>query len=138
MKTIKLLSLVTIALVFVIGSACKYEEGPALSLRTKKARLVGEWKVDKMFDKNGEEVEPSELDMAASQEFTKDNDYILRVEGDTFIEGEWEFSDDKESVILKFEFFGQSQSQKIRILRLKNNELWLEDEDGDVTHFIPA
>lgn len=137
MKTIKVLSLAMLAMVFVMGSACKYEEGPALSLRTKKARLAGEWKVDKIFNKNGEEVEPSEMDKAATQEFTKDNEYILRVEGDTFIYGEWEFSDDKESVVLKFEFFGQTETQSIRILRLKNNELWLENDEG-FAHYVPA
>lgn len=137
MKTIKVLSLAMLAMVFVMGSACKYKEGPALSLRTKKARLAGEWKVDKIFNKNGEEVEPSEMDKAATQEFTKDNEYILRVEGDTFIYGEWEFSDDKESVVLKFEFFGQTETQSIRILRLKNNELWLENDEG-FAHYVPA
>ena len=138
MKTIKVLSLAMLALVFVMGSACKYEEGPALSLRTKKARISGEWKIDKAFDENGEEVELDEFSKASTQEFTKDNDYTVRIEGDEFLEGTWEFSDDKEKVIIKFEFFGETQTNEIRILRLKNNELWLEGEDGDVSHLIPA
>ena len=41
------------ALLFLCAPACKkYDEGPALSLRSKKSRIANKWKVDKLF-KNG-------------------------------------------------------------------------------------
>lgn len=43
MKNFKLITLL-LTLVVVVGSvSCKYENGPTLSLRSKKARVAGSW-----------------------------------------------------------------------------------------------
>ncbi|MFT6851138.1 MAG: hypothetical protein ACJATA_001956 [Sphingobacteriales bacterium] len=46
-------------------------------------------------------------------------------------EGQWNFSDDKEYIFTDFD----DDVDKFKIIRLKNNELILEDDDGDRTVF---
>jgi hypothetical protein len=141
MKKIKLLSLAMLAMVFVMGSACKYEEGPALSLRTKTARLAGTWKVEKYIDNDGEESTPDAEDNS-TWTFTKENTIEVSVSflgQTTTFDGTWEWINSKEGVRVTIDYGSLgSESDDITILRLKNDELWTQDEDGDQTHFIPA
>lgn len=138
MKTIKILSLVLLAMTFVLGSCSKYEEGPAFSLRTKKARLAGEWKADKYIDSNGNEENAND---DGTIEFTKDNTFIVK-SGNFSTTGTWEFTKDKEYLETEFTYTSGgvtvTETNESKILRLKNDELWLEDEDGDQTHYVPA
>ena len=140
MKIIKVLSLAMLALVFVMGSACKYEEGPALSLRTKTARLTGTWKVEKWISNNGTESKPDAND-ESTWTLTKDNEVTLKVNlfGQTGeAKGDWEWIDSKEGVRITLDYGSFKTSEDYTILRLKNDELWIKDEDGDQTHLIPA
>lgn len=138
MKTIKILSLALLAMTFVLGSCSKYEEGPAFSLRTKKARLAGEWKADKYIDSNGNEENAND---DGTIEFTKDNTFIVK-SGNFSTTGTWEFTKDKEYLETEFTYTSGgvtvTETNESKILRLKNDELWLEDEDGDQTHYVPA
>jgi hypothetical protein len=97
MKKINYFALI---LLFLSISSCKkYEEGPNFSLRTKKARLSGEWYLTESTLSN------------TSIKFTdKDIDYIIKNDQSytyqfnlgfltTKIEGKWEFNDKKSSVI---------------------------------------
>lgn len=132
MKTLKFASLALLAVTFVLGSCSKYEEGPGLSLRTKKARITGEWKVEKNVDENGEESEPGQFDSNAILELTKDNEAFITVDGDEVGEGTWEFTDSKESVTMDISVLGfPSEPETSRILKLKNDEMWIADADED-------
>jgi hypothetical protein len=140
MKTVKFLSIALLAVTFILGSCSKYEEGPALSLRTKKARLAGVWKIEKFVDNDGSVSYPDSGD-SGTVEYTKDNE--VKATFDIFgfqalVNGEWEFIKDKEWLRVILDFNGQKEVEDSKILRLKNDELWIEDEDGDQTHFIPA
>lgn len=132
MKTFRILSLAILSVAFVMGSCSKYEEGPALSLRTKKARITGEWEVEKYVSSDGTESEPSEND-DATVELEKDGTYKVNSSFGT-VEGTWEFSDDKESIKTTFSQGGFSQTFTEKIIRLTNKEFWIEDSDGDQTH----
>lgn len=136
MKTLKFLSLTLLATVFLLGTSCsKYEEGPAFSLRTKKARLAGEWKADKYVSEEGETSNANNDE--GTVEFDKDGTLIYKYEGIS-ISGEWEFTKDKEYLEITIEFFGQQDTEEMKIIKLKNDELWLEGEDGSQIHYIPA
>lgn len=132
MKTFRILSLAILSVAFVMGSCSKYEEGPALSLRTKKARITGEWEVEKYVSSDGTESEPSEND-DSTVELEKDGTYKVNSPFGT-VEGTWEFSDDKESIKTTFSQGGFSQTFTEKIIRLTNKEFWIEDSDGDQTH----
>lgn len=140
MKSLKLFSFALLAVAFVLGSCGKYEEGPAISLLTKKARLVGVWQVEKYVDADGTTDTPNAND-ESTWEFVKDGKFIAIAAGGGFSQtttGTWEFSDDKESVLITFSAGGFSVTESSKIIRLKNKELWLEDSDGDQIHLIPA
>ena len=107
----------------------KYEDGPNMSLLTKKQRLTGDWEVEKLMSNgtnlisNGDELE---------MEFDKDGDFEFKTisnytpiygtsysYSDTY-KGEWEFSNDKEEIELEFD---DGTYQEIEITRLTNKEL---------------
>jgi hypothetical protein len=114
----------TVITVLNFQSCSKYEDGPSFSLRTKKARLVGEWEVVRI----GDETYPQEgytLEMT----FEKDGDLDFKYSYGTYSytsAGDWEFSNDKEELELTLD----NEIVTFEILRLTNKEVWLEDESN--------
>lgn len=114
-------SLFTLICLTLIFSSCKkYEEGPGISLRTKKARVVGEWKMEKLFiDDEDTPLTPDEKNIKWI--FKKDGNYEYQAA--TYNEiGTWSFDIKRELIFLTDTEFGYSTSCKIR--RLTNNEMW--------------
>lgn len=135
MKTKKLVVVnLLIAFALSFASCGKYEEGPALSLRTKKARLAGTWAADKVFINNELSEEAKEEEPRI--EFTRDDIYRIRLDS-VWIEGTWEFNDDKTRVIGTYAipFVGEFKPN-YRILRLTNSEFWAVI-DGREVHYKP-
>ncbi|MDX1652764.1 MAG: hypothetical protein R3277_09755 [Brumimicrobium sp.] len=131
----KFLSVLLLLTTVMVGFSCKYEEGPAISLRTKKARLVNVWKIEKEIDADGTvENDPAP---GVTLEFKKDNTFIFS-NGNMSSTGTWEFSSDKENLITTYSSGNFSFSESTKILRLANDELWLQDNDNDETHYVPA
>ena len=126
--TITLIAIISIALSF---TSCKYEEGPGISLRSKKARVAGSWKLDKTFT-NGAEQTVSETEKNTTLELTKDGGLSIKANGSS-ITGSWDFGDKKETLEFKYNFFGNETVTKSKIIKLKNKDMWLEatDDNGD-------
>lgn len=128
MKILKLTTLL-IGLTLIFGTSCgKYEEGPGISFRSKKARVANEWIVDQYVYANGDVEKESESNIL---ELTKDGGVTVIFSGGT-LTGAWEFVKDKEEI--SFNFSGTTYKEKI--VKLKNNDMWLEDSDGDQTHYV--
>ena len=116
------------------SSCSKYEEGPGISLRSKKSRLVGEWRIDKMYI-NDQDATAFAGMLITKTEFTNEGDYI--VTGDDVFgngpfedNGKWEFSDDKSEILTTTE---SGNTSNLEILRLTNSELWVKEvSDGDI------
>lgn len=139
MKTIKL-SGILLAFTLMLGTSCKkYEEGPFISLRSKKERLSNEWKIDKMYDENGNELEISELERALKIIYEKSGGFSIKLGDDDFITGTWEFGDKKKTIISTHEnpFTSEMEKDTVQIIKLKEKELWLENSDGGRNQFIP-
>lgn len=112
----------TVITVLNFQSCSKYEDGPSFSLRTKKARVTGDWEVvrigNETYPQNGYSLEMT---------FEKDGDFEFSYsyDGGTYgYKGEWEFSGDKEDLEVTIE----NQVNDWEILRLTNKELWFEDD----------
>jgi hypothetical protein len=143
MKKLKNITYLTLAGATAVGvSGCgKYEDGPNFSLRSKKARVVGDWNVKSIgsqvfsvqnqggidygytinleFDKNGS--------VTTSMEYTYGSyNYSYSYAGD------WDFSSNKEHLLLTID--GDTDTMEIK--RLTNKEMWLDDDytdaDGDI------
>jgi hypothetical protein len=118
----------------VITSCKKYEDGPAFSLLTKKARLCGDWSIQSITY-NG-------VDQTAAYQTIVGADFKLNIEksgkytstGNFPDDGTWKFGEDKDDVYFTSSKAGATE-QAFRILRLKSKELWLRStaSNGDQT-----
>lgn len=157
----KLMLGATVVLLLNFTSCKKYEEGPAFSIRSKTARLTGEWTLDDLDasrDENDfvEIVEHFDADIVC--EFEKGGDFSMELNGEyQYAEGtleitgkakgEWAWESGKESLEIEFDdnmditfkYGGQSypnyylplDDEEFDILRLTNKELKFEDSDGN-------
>jgi hypothetical protein len=132
----KILSAVGALLIILsvsVTSCKKYEEGPAFSLLSKKARLTGDWQLES-FSVNGVDY-TEDYKKAAGANFEwdieKDDSYKMKgVEEDT---GKWKLGEDKDDVYFTSDKAGKEES--FRILKLKSKSLWLRQTapNGDIT-----
>lgn len=129
--------LLMLATIGMMSTGCKkYEEGPGLSLKTKKGRISRTWEVDKYISSNGTETQAN-----SNEEATFDKDGSYEYESDfTDFDAEWAFSDDKEEIVITITttVLGSTviTESKSQILRLTSKEFWVEDEDGDQTYMV--
>ena len=115
--------LISLILVITFSPSCKkYDEGPSLSLLSKKQRLTGKWEVASNF-LNGKELQ---LVNKTDINFNKNNTFStnILIGTNTFNNnGNWEFSEDKESLLLTY---SASMTETWAIRRLSNKQLFIE------------
>ena len=120
----------------IIASCGKFEEGPKVSIKSKKSRLCKTW-VSESMTVNGIAA-PDSAFSGAEITFERDGVCKMGYTGFSF-ESEWEFSGDVNLNIIT-SFSGLSSTETIEILKLKSKELWIKDVDAGViteTHMIP-
>jgi hypothetical protein len=129
MKKVTILLLAIVGFAFVFSSCGKYDDGPGISFRSKKARAVGVWVYEKVT------VDGTDQDISfwsdVKYEVMKDGKYQARVGNVISSEGTWEFGSKKET----FETLetGSSTKDVATILRLTNKEFWTTQTDNGVT-----
>ena len=128
MKSLHKIGLTAVIAVTVILSSCgKYEDGPKMSLASKKSRIVNSWKLDKVIW-NGIDQPISGwtfvYDIKKDGSFTSSSTYAVVSFSGT---GTWEFSGDKESLITTYT---GSTPTTVKITRLKTKELWTKETIG--------
>lgn len=126
MKKTKIYLFLSIAVIIslAITSCGKYEDGPGFSLLSKTARMTNKWELKSVDG----EVEAGLVVL----DLKKDGSLSINEDG-YIIDGSWAFSNDKED--LRLTIFGEGIDLKIR--RLTNKELWLENEleDNELSKF---
>ena len=146
MKKLNVILLTVVASVLMLTSCSPYEEGPAISFRSRTERLCNEWRLTRLYI-NGTEQTLSAFDQQTTLEFKKNGtvNYSYAVMDSTAIvitgSGTWEFNNDQTEVFTTITYtLGGTEKDTFKILRLKEEELWFENnEDGDVveTHYEP-
>jgi len=109
------------------GVSCKkYEEGGRLGAADRK--IVNSWTVEKAIDlETGGDIT---ADFSGEiWEFTKDDIFVKNGEA----KGTYSFTEDKLTLVI-LEYDGSSDSY--RILKMKSNEMWLEDWGSEEIHFV--
>jgi len=138
MKTIIGLG-VTLAMLTTLFSCKKYPEGPSLTIRSKKGRVANKWKIDKWLI-GGVDSATYYAAEGTWIELTKDGKVTaaqVQTNGilslTTNFTGEWQFSDDKEKFawIITDDLGSPADTNDFQILKLKNKEFWLLDEDDN-------
>ena len=139
MKTIFKIGLAAIIAVSTILFSCgKYEEGPKISLASKKSRIVNTWKRTKYIYN---EIEQNISAYSVVIDIKKDNSYTFTMTGGmnpANTAGTWKFSSDKESLI-RTETNSTTPTTET-ILRLTSDELWVKEVKGsDINeyHYAP-
>ena len=116
-------------------SSCKYEEGPALSLRSKKARAANTWLLDKAFENGIDKTEDyKKAFVNYKMVMEKSLSYKLSYRPfniNNYEEtGTWEFVENKNAISFK-PTANKSSGESWKILRLKEHEAWvLQTIDG--------
>ncbi len=127
-------NLLKLSIIIALGIMCfitgckKYDDGPAISLRSTKARIIGCWEIYSYTDDGVEyfnEYSDSEI------EFTKDGELIEINEDDTY-KYTWELSSDKKTIETTSEN-GSTFNHTIK--RLTKNEMWLE-RDSEILKLV--
>ncbi|MEO1435476.1 MAG: hypothetical protein AAFV80_08060 [Bacteroidota bacterium] len=127
-------------------SACKkYEDGPWFTLRGKKARVVNSWDYQLVL-RNGLDVtdglpDPASIDYSASKiGFNDENRFTTVIQysdstaiPNTRFDGTWAFDENEENIILIYDQPAPMEldSQVWRITKLRENELWAEEDFGN-------
>jgi len=127
--------LAILSVVFVFTACNKYEEGPMLSVLTKKARLTGDWKVEKRISASGD------VQLFQTNEVLKINksgSFDVFVADSLTRFGTWAFAKEKEYVYFTYKKEGVDNIDEFKIIRLKNKELWMEDTEGVQFNYVPA
>ena len=120
--------------IFIFSSCRKYEEGPNVSLVSKKERVSGLWQCQTMYN-GDQDVTEQYPDYCSSCQyaFYKDGNGIFYHKGwNTYFT--WKFSIDKEQIIINFQ---DGVSETWKLLRLTNKEMWFYIENYPDLDFSP-
>jgi len=140
MKKQLLIATLAIGSMFFMDSCNKYEEGPGVSLRSRKERLANNWYVSKAYDGDDDVTDSFDnFDVT----FTKDGATTLEATYTVFgadfqfsTSGTWSFEDNDEK--LKVDYENDDADNTYVILKLEEDELWLREEGSDLTlHLLP-
>lgn len=137
MKKLKYLPALIIA-VFALFffDSCKYEDGPAISFRSRKERVANTWKLDQYLVNGVDSTLGFEyLYNTARWTFNKNGGFMFSyIWADTTVSaiGEWEFTSNDEAINLNYVTFADTiTKQTLTILRLKEKEFWFKRSDMD-------
>jgi hypothetical protein len=154
MKKVSLLFLFILpVLAGSVFTGCKkYEDGPALSLRTKKARVSNTWRIEQVFEtaSGGSKVDKTDdyrtYYVNYVMNITKEGNYTISYRplniSDYNEAGAWEFGADKNNLIFINSNGNSSTIGNVwEIHRLKEKELWMSTYGNNGTvieaHLIP-
>ncbi|OYT17583.1 MAG: hypothetical protein B7C24_01970 [Bacteroidetes bacterium 4572_77] len=132
------------SLLLIIASACsKYEEGPAISLRSKEKRLCQKWDLE-TITKNG--VDISYPGIRYQWEFHKNGDFTSYFLHDQWGDGhwvsngqnnsQWKWANDKEDIEI-LDFYEDELWFDYQIKQLKYKEMIFErNDDNDLYRYV--
>ncbi len=117
----------------VFQSCNKYEDGPAVSLRSAKARLCNTWVLDKAYIADIDvtiayAASFKNMEMSFSKDGTYTKSFTDQSNTPFSIGGTWEFGDNNTTLIIKVSNITIST---LKILRLASKELWLSESYND-------
>jgi hypothetical protein len=135
---ILILLLVTVIVVMGTNACTKYEEGPLISLNSRKSRVVNDWKLTFLSRNNYDETADYEVYRMKFEENGK-FEWTYRPAGqmaDSVFTADWELASVNEQIKLSYPAPPGTGVDTLLlyfdIVRLKDKELWLRYRvDGD-------
>lgn len=126
-KAILLCMFATVTLI-----SCKYEEGPALSLRSRKARVAGEWTLEQYLYNGSDQTSVVTALQGSSYTTHLEKDGTYHIHGNFEDEGTWELAEGGKEIHFKSNAAG-SETEHYEILKLKNKEMWIRHSHDSET-----
>ena len=122
--------LVVILSVATFESCGRYENGPEISLRSAKSRIVGEWHLADLLVNDKREQTLFDMESSSELTFNDDGTYLdNKVQSGKFpqeLVGEWSFGEDKtELLLIQRDSINGDSERMYKITRLSKDELWL-------------
>lgn len=144
MKRIASVLFFAFVILISISSCRKYEEGPNVSLRTKKARITNNWKYESALV-NGVEVSLDPYYAKQKHYFYRDGKYIQTIIDPITLEarnlqGNWTLydKDKKIAITVKVPPANLDSTMDYNILKLFEKQMWLRTTDNSREyHFAP-
>jgi len=144
MKRIASVLFFAFVILISISSCRKYEEGPNVSLRTKKARITNNWKYESALV-NGVEVSLDPYYAKQKHYFYRDGKYIQTIIDPITLEarnlqGNWTLydNDKKIAITVKVPPANLDSTMDYNILKLFEKQMWLRTTDNSREyHFAP-
>ncbi len=132
---ISIIALIVGCTAFTFSGCGKYEDGPSISLLTKKARVAGTWGVEK-WEVNGVDQTALWRQVYSSENliFDKAGTYSATyntILGPSTDAGTWAFINDKAN--LQIINSSTNSTDVLEIIRLTNSELWVRETDSNNT-----
>jgi len=132
---ISIIALIVGCTAFTFTGCKKYEDGPSISLLTKKARVAGTWGVEK-YMVNGVDQTAAWRQVYSSENLIFDKAGTYSATYNTILgpftdAGTWAFINDKANLQL-ISSSANSVADVWEIIRLTNSELWVR-ETGSTT-----
>ncbi|MBN2777647.1 MAG: hypothetical protein JXR36_08385 [Bacteroidales bacterium] len=135
MKKLAIILTIVAATAMIFSSCGKYDEGPAFSLLTKKARITGTWTLSEMTANDSvQDITGVTMKYTLEKDGTGSGEFGWG--GLTFTSDiEWEFDDTKENLRVKSKdpITGEWDTEwaESKIIRLTNSECWMEETDTE-------
>lgn len=129
--------LLILAVVAALPSCTKYDEGPFMSLRTKRQRIIKDWKAVVAETENGDVT--SYMDIFWN--FDESGTHLRGFEhgsGDQVLgmKGIWFLNSDKTRIVVEWGDNYGGQTESFTILKLFDKEMWLKDKDNNRIELI--
>ncbi|MFZ9631830.1 MAG: hypothetical protein ACO3AQ_07325 [Bacteroidia bacterium] len=128
-KLINFTLMIAVCTIISLSGCKKYEDGPGLSLSSKKSRVAATWEFKK--------VKLSSVDVTSNfldytWEMKKDGQFNVVSSG--YIDhGKWDFALDKEAIDFRYD---DGTIERYDIKRLTAKDLWMEFIDSGDTLYI--
>jgi hypothetical protein len=98
MKKYILASAIALFSIAVLTTSCnKYEDGPKVSLLTKKMRLTGDWTLEN-YTSDGQDITSFVQTLWGAAEWQIEKDGKYHITGNVNQNGTWELGEDKDDV----------------------------------------
>lgn len=132
--------LVVILSVVTFESCGRYENGPEISLRSAKSRIVGEWHLADLLVNDKREQTLFDMESSSELTFNDDGTYLYnKVQSVKFpqeLVGEWSFGEDKtELLLIQRDSINGDSERMYKITRLSKDELWLVNGSEEYSGF---
>jgi hypothetical protein len=134
-------ALVVAVALFFMASCSKFEDGPAISFRSKENRLTGKWKLTK-WTENGVDVTASNTDGdEVFYEFSGNSSMVINIGAAQPIEGIWLLEETNVIMDLQLvsDFGNYIDKDTLMLKRLTNKEMVVfYDDDLETELFFEA